>query len=179
MDKPIYSHPINIATIPATGTHVHLDLDQNVREAVAAGYGLVAVTELVADLEVRPWAKDGFEVTGRITADIVQTCSVTLDPFNAQIDEPVSIRFSPHATEQRTRRSADSEDEEEGTDLDAPDPLTGSSIDLGAVVLEFFALGLDPYPRKPGVTFQDYIEDEGRENPFKALASLGKRDRSA
>ena len=38
-------------------------------------------------------------------------------------------------------------------DEDRPDPVVDGKIDLGAVAAEFFALGLDPYPRKPGVEF--------------------------
>ena len=36
---------------------------------------------------------------------------------------------------------------------DAPDPIVDGKIDLGALAAEFLALGLDPYPRKPGVAF--------------------------
>ena len=38
-------------------------------------------------------------------------------------------------------------------DEDDPDPVIDGKIDLGALAAEFFALGLDPYPRKPGVEF--------------------------
>ena len=38
-------------------------------------------------------------------------------------------------------------------DEDDPDPVIDGKIDLGALTAEFFALGLDPYPRKPGAEF--------------------------
>ena len=57
-------------------------------------------------------------------------------------------------------------------DDDPPDPLTGDNVDLGAVVAEFFALALDPYPRKPGAAFADAAEPQ--ENaPVSAFAALG------
>jgi hypothetical protein len=34
-----------------------------------------------------------------------------------------------------------------------PDPIVDGKIDLGALAAEFMILGLDPYPRKPGVDF--------------------------
>jgi hypothetical protein len=34
---------------------------------------------------------------------------------------------------------------------DAPESFTGTSIDVGALAEQFFALGIDPYPRKEGV----------------------------
>ena len=39
-------------------------------------------------------------------------------------------------------------------------------IDLGAIVGEHLALGLDPYPRSPGVAFAGHIEDEPDADPI-------------
>jgi hypothetical protein len=51
-----------------------------------------------------------------------------------------------------------------------PDPIVDGKIDLGALAAEFFALGLDPYPRKPGVEFEPPVEEEeDKESPFSAL----------
>ena len=36
------------------------------------------------------------------------------------------------------------------TEEDPPEEMVDGKIDLGALVTEFFALGIDPYPRKPG-----------------------------
>ena len=49
-------------------------------------------------------------------------------------------------------------------DEDEPDPIIGGKIDLGALAAEFFALGLDPWPRKPGAAFQ-WPDDEGTPHP--------------
>ena len=38
-------------------------------------------------------------------------------------------------------------------DYEPPDEIVNGQIDLGALTAEFLALGLDPYPRKPGVDF--------------------------
>ena len=52
---------------------------------------------------------------------------------------------------------------------DEPDPLIDGKIDLGALAAEFFALGLDPYPRKPGVSFEA-PEDAADDSPLADLA---------
>ena len=39
---------------------------------------------------------------------------------------------------------------------DAPDPIVDGKIDLGALAAEFMILGLDPYPRKPGVVLTGF-----------------------
>ena len=62
---------------------------------------------------------------------------------------------------------------------DPPDAIVDDTIDLGAVAIEFMVLGLDPYPRKPGVHFDDMVlvdKDEPAPSAFAALARL--KDRS-
>jgi hypothetical protein len=108
----------------------------------------------------------------------VQTCVVTLDPFPATIREPVDVVFAPEEVvarvESESARFAD-----ESVDIadtpDPPDPIIGGYIDLGAVAAEFLTLGLDPYPRKPGATFDGSIaaHSDGRpESPFAMLERL-------
>ena len=64
------------------------------------------------------------------------------------------------------------------TDESDTDPIVDGKIDLGALAAEFFALGLDPYPRKPGVSFESPEEPEATVSPFSALASrVGKKSR--
>jgi hypothetical protein len=66
--------------------------------------------------------------------------------------------------------------EEEGEE-DPPDPIIDGRIDLGALAAEFLALGLDPYPRKPGAAFDLGEAEPERESPFAALARLrGEKD---
>ena len=98
---------------------------------------------------------------------MTQTCVVTLEPFEAEVAEPVELRFAdlPEAAldggEPRVVEVAEE---------DAPDPIVSGRIDLGALTAEFLALGLDPYPRKPGVAFD--APGETRESPFAALGRL-------
>jgi hypothetical protein len=47
-------------------------------------------------------------------------------------------------------------------------------VDLGAIASEFLILGIDPYPRKPGVVFEPNLEREAGASPFAALAALKK-----
>ena len=79
------------------------------------------------------------------------------------IDEPIEILFD--------KTAPDPSDPAALRD-DAPDPIIGGLVDLGQVAVEFLALGLDPYPRKPGVVFE-YREDDGaEESPFAKLVKL-------
>ena len=75
--------------------------------------------------------------------------------------EPAPIPGQRRAKETQTVSLADE---------DEPDPVIDGKIDLGALAAEFFALGLDPYPRKPDAIFEQSAESEPADSPFAALA---------
>ena len=84
------------------------------------------------------------------------------------------MRFAPQrAADFRSMAAKETEtfsvDEE-----DEPDPVVDGKIDLGALASEFFALGLDPYPRKPGAVF---VEDANSEPGDWSFAALAQRDK--
>lgn len=164
-EPPILTHPIPVDRIRPSGETVVIEADEAVRKALAAAYDLPEVRSFTARLVAKTSGAESYVVSGIVEADIVQLCGVTLEPFPARVSESVEVVYAPPGDASG----------EEGEDIDLPDPLTGRTIDLGAVALEFFALGIDPYPRKPGIAFSDHIEDSGQEkNPFAALAALKK-----
>ena len=63
-------------------------------------------------------------------------------------------------------------------DDDEPDPIVDGKIDLGALAAEFLALGLDPYPRKPGAEFAAPVAEEDDDSPFAPLTELKPMDRT-
>jgi hypothetical protein len=53
--------------------------------------------------------------------------------------------------------------------------MVQGAVDLGALATEFLLLGIDPYPRKPGVAFAPPADTPGPSgHPFEALAALKK-----
>jgi hypothetical protein len=54
--------------------------------------------------------------------------------------------------------------------------LNNGTVDLALLTVEFLILGIDPYPRKPGATFQAPEAGQPGPHPFAALAAL-KKDR--
>jgi len=162
------------------GTHVNIEADADQRAALARLADIPAVDAFTAELLVRPWSGDGFAVGGRVRAKVVQTCVVTLEPIAASIDEEVDVKLVPPEEMAKYEITPDENGE---IDLDAggadlPDAIEGGVIDLGAIAVEHFMLGLDPYPRKPGVVFDAEAVGvgDGREklSPFAALAKLKK-----
>lgn len=158
------SRPLAVDQLPARGLDTTVEATPAEREALARDFGLPAVHSLVGSFHVRGDTRR-LKVTGRVRARVDQTCVVTLDPFEAEVDEKVDVDF----TEAVDREPLS--EEVEITD-DMPDEIVGGRIDLGALTAEFLALGLDPYPKKPGVAFEapEGSGDDG--SPFAALKSL-------
>jgi uncharacterized metal-binding protein YceD (DUF177 family) len=161
--------PVALDDIPDTGLHMEIDADAETRAALAAHAGVREVPQLFATFDlVRLGA--GVHVTGRVQARVGQTCVVTLDPIENTIDEAVDVQFVPGADAAEAGHVVDMADEDE----EPPVPLVGGKVDLGALVTEFLLLGIDPYPRKPGVEFAPPQAAEAGGHPFSGLEALKK-----
>jgi len=172
-----FSRRVKVDPLPADGLSQTIEANSDERAALAAANRLPAIASLTASFVVRRSGRGGARVTGEVHAEITQLCVVSLEPFAATVDEPVDVRFAPAATAAAPRRGkADDAEMVEIGGEDPPDPIIDGTVDLGALAAEFFALGLDPYPRKPGVAF-DPPEDapDGDESPFAALVDSKKK----
>ena len=151
VEKSPISFEVNVARLPKKGMPVTIDATEAQRAALAEIHGLVSVERLRADLVVTSWKRNGIQVRGRVEADIVQSCVVTLDPVEAKVDEEVSAVFLPE--DSKLGRESFGLGGEIMIDVDGPDSpetFSGDRIDVGALAEEFFGLGIDPYPRKQG-----------------------------
>lgn len=180
-DKPLpLSHPLRVETITLRPVPVEITADAAALPAIARHLGVASVERLKATYSL---SRNGEHVkaTGRIEADLHQLCVVTLDPFPVRIKAPVELDFQPVAeVDERAKATRNDEGEIDLEILlneeDPPEPIVDGRIDLGAVTLEFLALELDPYPRKPGVEFADAAPEPETESPFAALARLKRED---
>jgi hypothetical protein len=146
-----------------------LAADEAARVRIAKVLGLDALLSLQADLSVKPWL-DGVEISGSWTARVGQTCGVTLEPFESDLAGELQIRAVPEGSQ----ALASTEDHEVEMDLesdDPPDVLAGDQLDLGAYVVEDLSLAIDPFPRKPGASFEP-PETNAEISPFAVLAKL-------
>jgi len=170
------SRPFRVADVPKGGTSVEIVADDAERARLAAAYGLICVERLEARLTLRPASGGGIKVRGHLSADVTYACIVTLDPVPGRVEEDIDVRFALAAAPQRRAR----EDIEIDLSLDAnddpPEPIVNGVADLGVLVAEFLALGLDPYPRAAGAELArpgpDGTGVPDRPSPFAALGSL-------
>ncbi len=159
--------------IPEAGRHVELVADENARKAIAQAAELRELPRLAAAFDVTRRGRDGLQVVGQVSATVGQTCVVTLEPMENEVEEAIDLVFAPSAM--RSGAERDLEIPVKVGSHDAPEPLSGGTVDLGAIATEFLLLGIDPYPRKPGAVFEPPKTDDERDKPFAALAALKKR----
>ncbi|MBX3575582.1 MAG: DUF177 domain-containing protein [Rhizobiaceae bacterium] len=158
---------------------VTIEADEAQRAELAADHGLESVESYRADLVVAPWKSGGVRVSGRVEARITQACVVTLEPLDAVISEEVSGLFVPEDSRLAAPPfQAGGEMVLDAEGPDGPEPFAGDSIDVGALAEQFFALAIDPYPRKAGAEVpQEGVGEEAgdRGQLFEKLRSLKPR----
>lgn len=174
------THPIRVEVIRQRGTEVTVRAESQQFAAIARLLGLASLESLEARYLLSRNG-DRVKLEGRIAARLHQTCVVTLDPFPVQLNVPVKLDFAPETEAEAASRRAERDDAEIDIEVllnedDPPEPIVDGVMDLGGITLEFLALALDPYPRKPGVNFEAPAGDAGAESPFAALAKLKRSD---
>jgi uncharacterized metal-binding protein YceD (DUF177 family) len=162
MSNVEFHRPLEVARIPKLGSHEKLSANAKECGALAKRLMVPAIHSLTAELKVKPWRGGGLKVTGEAKAELDQESVVSLETFRSTVVFPVERYFLSTPS---------------GEDLDADediDQIINGAIDVGEVLAETLALELDPYPRKPGETFQSAVVEETDEvpekpNPFNVL----------
>lgn len=183
-----FSFPVDVTSLPPTGRHYAIKADATARARVAMRLGLQDVGVLTAAFDLTPRAGGLVKVTGAVEASVTQTCVVTLAPLPATVKEDIEVTytiFAPKTGASKTKAGKAGEEEEEelvslGEEEPSEEALDGL-VDLGELAVEYMALGLEPYPRAPGASFEDASwagkgEKSEPESPFAVLAQLKKKD---
>ena len=192
-----FQHLVQVANMRPDGLHVALTTTPKQQAGIATLLQLPSIEALEASFTLIPTKKGMVTVTGTVKASVHQTCVLTLDAFPTAITEQVELEFMPEDkaqtekkppqdSKQQDSKQQDSKQKDpkqkdskqkaapnpEPENYDPPDLIIDGHIDLGAVTVEFLALGLDPFPRKPDATF-DYVDPaDEKENPFAKLIKL-------
>lgn len=138
-------------------------------QRIAKVLDLVELKSLEARLRITPWL-DGAQIEGPWTAVIVQTCGITLEPFETALGGALSVRAVPSGSPALSAEP-DHELELDPEADDPPDEITDDVLPLGAYVVEDLSLAIDPFPRKPGVAFEAPT-GPSEPSPFAVLARL-------
>ena len=182
MNRPEFSRRVPLQRIGAHGLEQDVQANAAELQALAARLQIPAVTSLRCRFTLGAPSHGAVEAEGELRAEVTQVCVVTLEPFEAVVQERFRLHFVPEGAEN------------DDPDPDAPDevPYRDDAIDLGETATEQLALGLDPYPRRPGLPADalpgllgiegddevvDPIEESAlpdRPHPFAILAARAK-----
>jgi hypothetical protein len=168
-----WSVPVTVVQIPDTGLHRDIEAGPAAREAMAEAAGLREILSASASLDVTPKSGGRVHVTGRVRGRIGQTCVVTLDPIENELDEPIDLVFAPPEQIPDLSALVDEAAESETETPDPPEPIIYGVIDLGRLATDALFLAVDPYPRKPDAVFEPPVETaDPMDHPFAALKAL-------
>lgn len=168
---PLASWSHATVDVPAQGLEVTRSANDAERADIVRALPLAALDKLQAHYRITGLAGGGWRLKGQISASLVQTCVVSLEPVSSAIEEPFEVEF--------WREVSEPEGEDKSV-LEGPDveTLTGDEIPAGRIVFETLAGALDPYPRKEGAAFDwnDRAGDAEKSNPFSVLMQLKDKE---
>jgi len=178
MIRPEFSRLIPLDRLSSKEKTFTIEADAKERTALAERLGVPEVRAVRAEIALR-LAQGGRIVLlrGRLHAELVQYCVVTLDPVETQVDEEFTRSYS--TAEGREPAEVVVEMDED----DPPEPVENGQVDIGEAAAEHLALAMDPFPRAAGVSYEPLPETadseapEGprRPNPFEVLAEHRKK----
>ncbi len=172
------SQAIPVIALPSHGRDVEFTATDKELEAIANMFGLISANSLSANFHITKGAGSLIAVQGSLTAEVVQTCGVTLEPVQERVATDIAMSFTldPDAASADVNVAIDEED--------PPEPVIDGHIDFGALALEHLALNLNPYPRSPDAHFENIASrskeeqaDSADSGLFSALAKLQKAEK--
>jgi uncharacterized metal-binding protein YceD (DUF177 family) len=169
--------PVNVTGLAQAGKPVSVTATPEERRAIAGLFDLPELRIFAAELVLTRYGRAGVRIAGRLRAEALRTCVVSLQPVEERIETDLVRVFVPE-NELNRRAGTAAPGEDGNAELDEetePELLEGGEINLAGPLLEEFALALDPYPRHPDARFE--FTDSGgetaaRDHPFKDLARL-------
>jgi uncharacterized metal-binding protein YceD (DUF177 family) len=171
-EMPEFSRLVPLARLDGGEAIYPISANPEERSLLARRFDLVALDTLTAEARLSR-GPAGIRLAARLTADVVQLCGVTLEPFRSRIEEEFTLLYGTEAPAG-----------------DVLDPMaedfeivSGTEIDIGEAVAQQLSLSLDPFPRAPGAEIAVLPEDLSEEtppdsaavSPFAALARLAKK----
>ena len=182
---PGFSRTVAVDRMAAVET-LDIVADGAERAALARRFGLDSLDALTASVTLTKFGdRRRVRLSANFSADVVQSCVVTLEPVPSRIEDSFILVYDEDAGGAT------------GAEIvvllkgqNSPEPLAGNVIDVGEAVAEHLALALDPYPRAPGgklpaLGLASGGADAGKEgddtaggvseSPFKELAKLRRK----
>jgi uncharacterized metal-binding protein YceD (DUF177 family) len=159
--NPEFHRPISLDRIGPHGLDITVEATPAECSALAERMNLPAVLALSCTFHLIREGRDIVLARGALHASVTQTCVISLEDFDAPVEETFQVCFVPSGEE------TDDIDPESEDEI----PYEGNLIDLGEAAAEQLGLALDPYPRMQGVELPA-TEETPEPHPFAALRRL-------
>jgi len=177
-NKPEFSHIVQLSELG--GRPLEIDLIANPQELAALKKRLIVedIESFKAHVSLILLKNSDVNMTASFSAQVRQSCGVTLKPIVSEINYEFSITYRTIVEEEDEEEDEVFEDFENF--VEPPDPLIDEKIDVGEALVEQLALEIDPFPRVKGAVFEGYVAGSEvvekayleKKNPFAVLSKL-------
>lgn len=141
LTRPEFSRRVELVRLGALEAVYPITTTTPEREALARRFDLISLDRLEAEIRLQRLPGGMVRVSGRLLADVVQACVISLEPVASAIDQEFTVLYG--SAEAGKSIMVDLE-------ADEAEPFDGDAIDIGEAAAQQLALVLDPYPRAPG-----------------------------
>lgn len=180
MTKPAPAPPLDWTHTTTEIAPKGLDIERHATAAELAACAqyldILGVDRLVVSYRIKPLSGGRYSLSGKLEADVVQACVVSLDPVPATLNDAFEAEFRPGAAEPETA------DDEEIEALSATEfePIENHRLDAGRIIVETLLAALPAYPRAPGAELESteaVPPAAASTSPFAKLAALKPKDK--
>ena len=181
---PEYSHIVQVSELGDRPLEIDLTANEQERAALTQRLKISSLEQFEAHVSLVLLKSGDVDVVASFKADVIQPCTVTLDPVTSNLSAEFKLTYSPFIEEDEGDEEDEEDDDEVFEDLnnrrDPPEPLVDQKIDVGEALIEQLALEINPFPRVQGAVFEGYVSGSKSEkesgfkkkNPFAALSQL-------
>ena len=143
--SPEFSRRVELARLGALEARYPISAAPAEREALARRFDLLSLDRLEAEIRLQRLAGGMVRVSGRLGADVVQACVISLEPIASVVEQDFTVLYGSSAPGKSVMVDLETDEAE---------PYDGDAIDIGEAVAQQLALALDPYPRTPGASLE-------------------------
>jgi uncharacterized metal-binding protein YceD (DUF177 family) len=140
---PEFSRRVELARLGVHEAVYPISAKPEERDALARRFGLLSLDRLEAEIRLQRLAGSMVRVNGRLGADVVQACVISLEPVASVLQQDFTVLYGQAESGKSVMVDLETDEIE---------PFDGDAIDIGEAVAQQLALALDPYPRAPGAT---------------------------
>jgi uncharacterized metal-binding protein YceD (DUF177 family) len=166
---PEFSRLVQVDIVDTDGAALTLRANEDECAAVAGRLDLQSVADLRAEVSMRRTAVGLVRLNVDFSANVVQSCVVTLEAVAATVADRFSVLCD--GAQKRGKKGSDAEEEVfvDPFGEDPVEPLVDGCIDLGELVTQHLSLSLDPYPHAPGIEADGVMDNAAGSRPDVSL----------